>query len=513
MPDVEFVDQTLRDGQQSHWGMQMRAYEAARALPYIDRTGFDVVDLTGAGMFTVLLREFHDDPWATTDFLVDGLPHCTLRSGMRTISVIGFGFTPDSIIDLWIQTLIKHGVTSFWLYDCLYDLDVMRRVSDVVTAAGGDAVPAIMYGLTSVHDDAFFADRARVMASWPGTRSIYVEDAAGVLKPERARSLLSAIRAATSDIPLELHCHNTAGLAQHNYIVGIESGFTRLHTASRPLANGASLPSTESMAAIVEDMGRRHRLDPEQFGPVADNFREMALQGGRPIGVPNEYDPAVYRHQLPGGMTGTLRNQLARHGMAERMPEVLAEIPRVRQELGEPIMATPFSQFVGIQAVLNVVHTDRYAIVPDEIVHYALGHYGPLPTAVDPDVLDRVLSSRSAKELRRWERPQPTLAEIRSHYPKQLSDEELLLRYMTSDEEVDAMQRQGPIRTDPRRAANSIIDSVQKLIAEKSTLTSLTVDTPELKLTLSRRPRGVENLDSSPDARLADDTSADGQSA
>jgi oxaloacetate decarboxylase alpha subunit len=484
--DIEFVDQTLRDGQQSHWGMQMRAYEATRALPHIDRTGFDVVDLTGAGMFTVLLREFHDDPWATTDFLVAGLPNNTLRSGMRTVSVIGFGFTPNSIIDLWVQTLVKHGVTSFWIYDCLYDMDTMKRLSDVITAAGGDAVPAIMYGLTSVHDDDFFAERARIMSTWSGTNSIYIEDAAGVLKPDRAKTLLPAIRAATGAVPLELHCHNTTGLAQHNYMVGIESGFTRLHTASRPLANGASLPSTESMAAIVEDMGHSHRLDKSQFAPVEENFREMAELGNHPIGVSNEYDPAMYRHQLPGGMTGTLRNQLAQNGMADRMPEVLAEIPRVREELGEPIMATPFSQFVGIQAVLNVINKDRYRLVPDEVIHYVLGHYGPLAAPLDADVADRVLRAPRAAMFADWVRPQPTLVEIKSHYSNDISDEELLLRYMTSNEEVDAMLRHGPIRTDPRRASSHIVDHVVDLIAEEPKSTSVHVRTAEMDVRLNR---------------------------
>jgi len=160
----------------------------------------------------------------------------------------------------------------------------------------------------------------------------------------------------------------------------------------------------------------------------------------------------------------------------------------VREELGEPIMATPFSQFVGIQAVLNVVNKDRYAIVPDEVVHYVLGHYGPLAAPVDPDVLDRVLSGSRAAELRQWERPQPTLTQIRSHYPKEISDEELLLRYMTSDEEVDAMHRQGPVRTDPRRAASRIVGALQDLIAEQSSATWLSVNTPEMKVTLARKP-------------------------
>ncbi len=349
MTTIEFVDQTLRDGQQSLWGLKMRPYHAADALAHIDRAGYRVVDLTGPGMFTVLLRTFKDDPWAATDFLVQGLKNNVVRCGMRTISVIGFNHTPDSIIDLWIQTLIKHGVTSFWIYDCLYDMPTMHRLAKVIHDNGGEAVPAVMYGLTGAHDDDFFAQRAKEMASWEGVRTIYVEDAAGVLKPERAATLLPAIRAATGTIPLELHCHNTTGLAPLNYIEGIKAGFTILHTASRPMANGPSLPSTEAMTTIVESLGHTHNLDKSTFTPVAANFEWAARDAGFEPSVPAEYDPRIYDHQLPGGMTGTLISQLEQHGMADKFSAVLEEIPRVRQELASPIMATPFSQFVGIQ--------------------------------------------------------------------------------------------------------------------------------------------------------------------
>ena len=486
MTEIEFVDQTLRDGQQSLWGMSMRAYQAVQALPHIDRTGFRVVDLTGAGMFTVLLRSFRDDPWASTDFLLANLPNSTTRAGIRTISVIGFSFAPDSILDLWLQTLIRHGVDSIWVYDCLYDMPKMERVCRVVHDAGGVPVPAVMYGLTDVHDDAFFADRARQMATWPGVKSIYLEDAAGVLTPERARTLLPALRAATGTVPLEIHCHNTTGLAQLNYIEAMKAGFTILHTASRPMANGPSLPSTEGMMPILEAMALTHRLDTTQFDPVAENFLWAAQDAGHAPGVMAEFDPRIYQHQLPGGMTGTLKNQLASHGMTQRLDEVLAELPRVREELGQPIMATPFSQFVGVQAVLNVVTGERYRIVPDEVVQYALGHYGPLAKPLDPAVADRILAQPRAKDFADWVRPQPSIAEIRTRFRPGISDEELLLRFMTSDEEVDAMLAAGPLRTDPRRDTATVVRHVQALMSETKS-TSLVVSSPQFSARLSRR--------------------------
>jgi len=484
---IDFVDSTLRDGQQSLWGLRMRAFEAAGALPHLATTGFKTIDLTGPGMFTVLTRDYFDDPWDTTDFLVQGLPGNTLRAGMRTYSVMGFAHAPEAIIDLWVKTLIKHGVTSFWMYDVAYDMPTMKRLVDVVFAEGGEAVPTVMYGLTSVHGDDFFADRAREMASWDGVNTVEIEDAPGVLTPDRARTLLPAIRKAVGDTRLELHCHANTGLAIHNYIAGVEAGIDVLHTASRPMANGVSLPSTEAMVNIIEHMGHTHSLDTSKFAPVADHFVETAKAGGHLLGVPAEYDPRIYDHQLPGGMTGTLLRQLGQHGMADRFPEVLAAIPQVRLDFGEPIMATPFSQFVGIQAVLNIVTGDPYSLSPDEVIHYLLGHYGPIYGTVNQDVKDRILSSARARDIAaKWERPNPSLKEIRANFEAGISDEELLLRFMNSKEEVDKTLANGPVRKDPRRSSNAIVANIIDLISEKSKATSLSLQTPPFSLTLHK---------------------------
>lgn len=484
---IEFVDQTLRDGNQSLWGIKMQPFEATPALSALRDTGFRTIDLTGPGMFTVLTREAMIDPWEAIDYLVAQLRPNEVRSGQRTNAVIGFQLAPHAITDLWIHTLIKHGVNSFWMYDCAYDMPVMERVVKVVADAGGEPVPSVMYGLTSVHGDDFFAARAAEMASWPGVHTMYLEDAPGILTPERARTLLPAIRSAVrADLPIELHFHNTTGLAPINYMIGMEAGYDILHTASRPMANGYSLPSTERMVDIVEFLGHTHRLDTSKLPPVAEHFERAARQGGHLLGAPAEYDPRIYEHQLPGGATGTLIKQLTRHGMQDRLPDVLLEIPRVRRDFGEPIMATPFSQFVGIQAVLNIITGEPYSLVPDETVHYLLGHYGPIYGPVNQDVLDRVLSTPRAKELAGWEMAQPSIAEIRKKFPIGISDEELLLRYMIGKEEVDRALGNGPLRTDPRTSANQIVNNIVDLIGERRPVTSFAISTPDFSVELTK---------------------------
>lgn len=486
--NIDFVDQTLRDGQQSLWGIRMQPHDASAALPHLRDGGYRTIDLTGPGMFTVLTRDCRIDPWAATDYLVSQLQPNELRCGMRTNAVIGFQLAPYAIVDLFIQTLVKHGVNSFWLYDCAFDMEVMERVVKVVGDAGGQPVPTVMYGLTSVHDDGFFASRAAQMAQWDGVRSVNIEDAPGVLTPERARTLLPRMRASVqSEMPLELHFHNTTGLAPINYMIGIEAGYDVIHTASRPMANGYSLPSTERMADIVEYMGHTHTLDTSTFAPVAENFERAARHNGYLLGVPAEYDPRIYDHQLPGGATGTLLKQLARHGMEDRFPEVLREIPRVRRDFGEPIMATPFSQFVGIQTVLNIITGDPYSVAPDETIHYLLGHYGPIFGPVNEDVRDRILSTERGRTLAAWEPAQPSLAEIRKKFPLGISDEELLLRYMIGKEEVDRALSSGPLRTDPRTSANEIVNHVADLISERRNVTSFHVQTSQFSLELAKK--------------------------
>jgi oxaloacetate decarboxylase alpha subunit len=238
---------------------------------------------------------------------------------------------------------------------------------------------------------------------------------------------------------------------------------------------------------IVEALGHTHALDVSHLPPVAEHFAREAERCGHPLGVPNEYRMLPYRHQLPGGMTGTLRNQLAQHGMEDRMGEVIDEIVLVREDLGEPIMATPFSQFVGIQAVLNVVVGERYKVVPDEVIHYACGHYGPLMRPVAPDVADRIFALPRAVELAKWERPQPTLAEIRQQFGTHLSDEELLLRFLIPAEHVDAMLAAGPIRVDPRRHASEVVEHVADLLSESGSLTHLSLSQPGLSIDVRRR--------------------------
>jgi oxaloacetate decarboxylase alpha subunit len=446
MAHIEFLDETMRDGQQSLWGMRMQACMALPAAPLLARTGFRVVDLTGSSHFEVLIRHCRENPWDMLDLLVAAMPNTRIRSGMRANASVTFGVTPDSLMDAWMHQLNRHGCRSFWIYDVLYNIDKMLRLAKVAKQYGSEVAGAIMYTMSPVHSDEYFADKAWKLASCPDIDTILLYDTAGVLEKERLSSLLPAIRAKAQGKPIEFHSNNLLGQSTRAYIDAIDHGVTILHTASRPMANGPSVPSTEIMVQNVEMLGHTHSIDKSMLAPVAEHFERVGKAAGFPVNQFAEYNVLSLQHQIPGGMMGTLKAQLAQHKMSHRLDEVLLETAKVRRELGYPGMATPFSQLVGIQSVLNIVTGERYKIVPDEVIKYAAGHYGKSVAPIDANVLDKVLGARNAPNILATPPEQPTIEELRRRYGTQ-DDDELILRALVPEADLQRMREAGPIQT------------------------------------------------------------------
>lgn len=486
MAHVEIMDQTLRDGPQSLWGMRLRGGMATAVGPQLDRAGYHTADVPSGSFFTVLMRYLREDPLEVLPHILGLLPNTRTRCGVRPSSSGRYGISPYSIMDFYLQSMVRMGIDSFWIYDCLYDMPEMERLARVVHAAGADPVPAIMYGISPVHTDEWFAARVREMVGWGVTAAIYVEDAPGILKPERARTLLPALVEAAGDVPVELHCHNTAGMAPLNYLIGVEAGVRRVHTASRPLANGPSLPSTEMTLVNLEAAGHTHGIDKSTLEPVARHMEAVARQEGHPLGVCEEFDSRIYEHQLPGGMTGTFKAQLAAEGLEDRLDAVLDEIPRVREELGYPVSATPFSQFIGTQALMNVISGERYSTTIDELALYVLGAYGQPPAPIDPDVKDRILETPRGRELAGWTRPEMTLDEVRIEYAgtTDIADDELLRLHFAPPEDVAATAAAGPMRRDYAFTVRPAELMSQLLEAKEARRISL--QTGDLTIDLSR---------------------------
>jgi oxaloacetate decarboxylase (Na+ extruding) subunit alpha len=463
MAHVHFLDETMRDGQQSLWGMRMQAGMALPIAPLIDRTGFRVIDLTGSSLFEVLIRTCRENPWEGLDLLIEAMPRTRVRGGMRSNASVTFGVTPDSLMDAWMRQLNVHGCRSFWIYDVLFNIDKMLRLARVAKQFGSDVAAAIMFTLSPVHTDAYYADKADKLSACADVDTLLLYDTAGVLDKERLRTLVPAIVAKAHGKPIEFHSNNLLGQSAKAYLDAFELGVSILHTASRPMANGPSVPSTEIMVHNMEMLGHTHSLDKSLFGPVAEHFEKVGKAAGYPVNQHSEYDLLSIQHQIPGGMTGTLKAQLAQHGMIDRLEEVLRETATVRRDLGYPGMATPFSQLVGIQAVLNIVSGKRYNIVPDEVIQYAAGYYGTTVAPIDPDVLDRIMAAPRAKQVVDNPPEQPTIDELRRRYGTD-NDDELILRALVPELDLERMRAAGPVKRSFPLLSSPELDQVRRLM-------------------------------------------------
>jgi oxaloacetate decarboxylase alpha subunit len=217
------------------------------------------------------------------------------------------------------------------------------------------------------------------------------------------------------------------------------------------------------MVHNIELLGHTHNIDKSLLAPVADHFEHVGRAAGFPVNQANEYDVLSIRHQIPGGMTGTLKAQLAQHNMTDKLDEVLRETAEVRRDLGYPGMATPFSQLVGIQAVLNIVTVKRYSIVPDEVIQYAAGFYGEPVAPIDPDVLDKIMEAPRAKQVTGNQPEQPTIEELRRRYGTD-DDDELILRALVPEPDLEKMRAAGPVKRDYPLLSSPELDQVHRLM-------------------------------------------------
>ncbi len=485
MAHVEFIDQTLRDGQQSLWGMRMQAGMALPVCPLIDRTGYRVVDCTGSSIFEVLIKYCRENPWDGLDRMIAAMPRSRVRAGMRSNACVTFAITPDAVMDLWVRRLCAHGIRSFWIYDVLFNIDKMHRLARVAKEAGAEVAGAINFSSSPVHTDEYYGARAAELSASPDVDTLLIYDTAGCLRPERVGSLVAQVRANGRGKPIELHSHNVTGLSTWTYLEAIRHGVTILHTAARPLANGPSMPSTEIMLRNIALDGHTHGIDEALLGQVSAHFEAIARTYGLRVGVPNEFDLSAYAHQIPGGMTGTLRNQLAQHGMADRLDDVLDETAVVRKELGYPGMMTPFSQLVGVSAVMNIVTGKRWSVIPDEVIQYALGYYGTTVAPVEPHVMERIEAAPRYREIKASPPENPSLEEVRRRNGNVADDDELLLRAVVPIHDIEAMRAAGPLRLDFPTLSSPEADFARELMRIANSR-YVQVASAELSVELSR---------------------------
>jgi oxaloacetate decarboxylase alpha subunit len=385
------------------------------------------------------VRWHREDPWERIRVIRELMPETPLGFITPGMRFMAWWRAPKDVMEVALRCVIRNGVRRIWVAESMNDVATDLQIAALSKRAGAaEVVVGLVYSISPVHTDDYYAARARVVAAGGDVDVLNLKDPGGLLTPERVRTLVPALRAAAPMLPLEVHTHMTATMGAATYLEAARLGATFVCTAVRPLANGTSQPSAEQTVANLREEGIAVAVDDQALAETSRYFDELARRLGRPVGRPLEYDVSVYKHQLPGGMTSTLRRQLDEIGMGGRWHEILDELPRVREELGWPIMVTPLSQFVGVQAFLNVTTGQRWSQMPDEVIRYVLGQYGPPAAPLDSDVQAKVLASPRAETLSQ-EQHGLGLEAARARFGEGISDELLLLRMMLPAEQVDAI--------------------------------------------------------------------------
>ncbi|NQT55805.1 MAG: pyruvate carboxylase subunit B [Desulfobacteraceae bacterium] len=440
MTEISFVDQTLRDSQQSLWGYMMRTDHITPIAETMDRIGYRAIATVGSQAFTVQVRHLNEDPWERIRMLARLIKRTPVRGSYQIGSLSSFDLsTPRDIITLWIKRSVANGIKSFWIADFQHEMEKFIYFARIAKAEGAEVVSTMVYTSSPVHMNEHWERQTRLlMEAKEYIDRIHIEDASGIITPEATRQFVDTVRKNCEGIPLEFHSHSNSGLAPLCYLEAIQSGVETLHTAVAPLANGTSLPSIENVLKNAKRLGFTANIDEEALEAVSLHFKNIAEKEGFPLGAPMEYDLYQFEHQVPGGMMTNLTRQLREVGMEDRLEEFLEEMIVVRKEFGYPVMGTPYSQIVGAQAIENVVTGERYGRITDEVIKYVLGLYGEPVGPIDPKVTDRVMNLPRTAQFKNWkpEGYEKSVEEFRQELGPELSDDELLLKILIPGKSV-----------------------------------------------------------------------------
>jgi oxaloacetate decarboxylase alpha subunit len=480
---IKLVDVSIRDGNQSIWGATgLNSAQILQIAPVMDRVGYHALDFTSSTHMGVSVRVHKENPWALMRAVRAAAPNTPLQLITTGFRFISWETSDPEFMRLVYRRLIANGVTRFALVDPMHDEEALLEGAKMIAAEGGEVMGGLTYTISAIHDDAFYARLAGLLAGSPHVSRVYIKDPTGLLTPERARTLIPAVRAQLGGKPLELHSHCTIGLSPLTYMAAAEIGIDVLHVAAGPLANGTSLPNSLRILANLREMGHSVDVDERALAQVSDYFTRLARAEGLPFGEPQEYDAAFLRHQLPGGAITTTKRQLEELKLVDRLPAVIRETERVRAELGYPIMVTPFPQIVCTQALYNIIGTERYGTVPDQVIRYIIGRFGHPTGKIDPNVQDKILARPRAKELMA-EPPPPSLAELRKRFGPGMDDDEFLLRAVMPAEQVDAMLAADPVIRPYNPDTKPMLELIRELV-KRPKVSQLVVEKPGFRLEL-----------------------------
>jgi oxaloacetate decarboxylase alpha subunit len=430
---VKLINSTLRDGLQAQWSGRLGEKEILPIVRSIDQAGYEAVDFMAPVQFEVCVKYLKENPWHRARSTRAAVQRTPLFTHLRSRSLTSFDLVHDSVFNLWVERIGAAGFKRVMVFDALHDIGNIQFSMQRAKAAGLEVCLVIFYTISPFHTDAFYARKARELAEL-GADSICLRDPSGLLTPERVSELVPIIRSGIGNTPFYLKSHCTTGQAEDCYLIAARHGVDALFVASEPLAHGASVPAIRRVYERLASEGLAAPLDVDRIQDEEDYFFDLARRTNRPIGTPiGEFDSTQYQHQIPGNMVAFTRGQLTELNMEHLLPKVLDEFVQVRADMGYPVMVTPISQLVCVQAVLNVVQGERYKSIPGEVRKYVLGAYGQPDAPIDSVLRDRVGSSRLEAE------QEDPVAALRKRLHRDVSDDDLLLRILFRPEQLQGV--------------------------------------------------------------------------
>lgn len=422
---IKITETALRDAHQSLIATRMPIEDMLPILDKLDKIGYYSLECWGGATFDSCLRFLNEDPWQRLRTLREKCPNTKLQMLFRGQNMLGYRHYSDDVVEYFVQRSIANGIDIIRIFDALNDIKNLQTAIKAAKKEGGHAQVAISYTTGPVFTDEYYVEYAKKIAD-AGADSICIKDMAALLTPAKTESLVKALKEAV-DLPIQLHTHYTSGLASMCLLKGIEAGADMIDTAISPLALGTSHAPTESMVAALAGTEYDTGLDLAQFTEIRDYFmtlREKYIKSGLldPKMLATDANALIY--QVPGGMLSNLLSQLKQAGKADKLDEVLREVPRVREDSGYPPLVTPTSQIVGTQAVFNVITGERYKMCTNEFKDMVAGKYGSTPMPIDPEFQKKIIGDTKPVTCRPADLLEPELEKLKAEMPPQYLQQE-----------------------------------------------------------------------------------------
>ena len=432
MSKVLITETVLRDAHQSLAATRMTTEEMIPILECLDSIGYHSLEAWGGATFDSCLRFLKEDPWQRLRTIRDHVKNTKLQMLFRGQNILGYRHYADDVVEYFVQKSIANGIDIIRIFDALNDARNLETAIKATIKEGGHVQAAISYTTSPLHTNEAFAAYAKQLEEM-GANSICIKDMAGLLQPYEAETLVRTLKEAVK-IPIQLHTHYTAGIASMTVLKAIEAGVDIVDTAISPLAMGTSQPPTEPLVAALAGTKYDTGLDLAKLDEVSRHFteiRERYLGSGLIDPKVLKVDVNALRYQVPGGMLSNLVSQLKMAGKSDRLAEVLAEVPRVREDAGYPPLVTPTSQIVGTQAVNNVLFGEdgRYSRVTKEFRGMIRGEYGTCPGKIDPEFRRKIIGDAEPIDCRPADLIPDELERLKEEAAPYMEQEEDVLSY------------------------------------------------------------------------------------